>query len=88
MPPSEPVVGSTALLLRPGVNEFIYNGPPIPLTALLAPVVGKYRSVTFRAPNGLVVRYTPGSADTLVVVPGTILSIDMAETGTVYLPAR
>jgi len=90
VPLSTPLPSVIAIELRPGVNEFFHLGPSQPLLTLLAPLAGKYSSVSFKAPNGFWVNYLPGSpgGQNLVVTSGAQISIIMTDSGTILLPLR
>src|SRR5207237_559914 len=82
-PAPPPLPQNLSLTLAPGVNEFGYSGPAVPLLTLLAPVAGKYSSVVYKVPGGVWVQYQPGAAgaggNALLVLPGSQVSIIMTE---------
>ena len=75
--------------LGPGPTQFVYHGVAQPLVTFLQPLAGKYRSVYVRAPNGQPIVYTPGmqGAEHFLIIPGSVVSIDMIEAVTILLPA-
>jgi hypothetical protein len=67
-------------MLGPGTNTLVYlGGAPVPLTGLLAPILGQVRQVRVWSPGGVgVVVYTPGQTTIQpVVMPGAWLEIDL-----------
>ena len=71
--------------LQAGVpRTFPYTGQAIPLLHLLAPCAGKVASVSYRAPNGSRVVWTPGNTggEMLWVLPNSEVSVLVTETCT------